>query len=328
MCAKRKRFRAFTLVELLVVIAIIGILIALLLPAVQAAREAARRMNCANNMKQLGIGLHNFENSLGQVPPGQTLSPGEALSYFSVHTRLMPYLEQGIITDQVDFEKSIYAPPNDVVAKSQPNVFICPSDPLEGRAMPYGWTSYHSNAGSWVNLNGWDGIFGPKDNRAGGDALPPLKFSEITDGLSNTAAFAEVVTGAGGSSSPKSRFDCYSFGSNPNGTVPQARSTFLSKSWEDQGLISFGSGYWRYRGYPYTEGTIWRTWYNHLMPPNSTCWQTGDWWALVAPATSSHPGVVMVVLCDGSVRPVNDDIDPDVWTATGTRAGGEALDLP
>jgi prepilin-type processing-associated H-X9-DG protein len=85
------------------------------------------------------------------------------------------------------------------------------------------------------------------------------------------------------------------------------------------------SGAWRWRGYPFTEGTIWRTWYNHLLTPNSKCWRPGEWWDLVSPPSSYHTGTVNVVMCDGSVQGITEGIDPDVWLAMGTRDRG---DLP
>src|SRR5712692_3069036 len=90
----------------------------------------------------------------------------------------------------------------------------------------------------------------------------------------------------------------------------------------------FGPPPWRYRGYPWAEGNIWRGWYNHLLPPNSPCWRTGDWWQLVSPASSFHTGGVNVLLADGSVRFIAESVSADVWHAAGTRAGGEALSLP
>ena len=323
---KHKPGRGFTLVELLVVIAIIGILIALLLPAVQAAREAARRMSCSNNLKQLGIAFHNYESAHGLIAPGNTSAYSTGGHYFSTHTVLLPYVELGSVKDRLDLEDYIYSDLNTAVAFSQPEFLICPSDPMEGRSEPLGWTNYHCNAGNWVHINGWDGVFGPKGDRAGGKAIQSLRFSDITDGLSNTAAFAEVVNGAGSSGAPKSKFDCFEFGSPPATTTAAARTAFLAKSWSSASIAWDGA--WRWRGYPFTEGTMWRTWYNHLLPPNSACWRPDDWWALVSPASSHHPGVVMAAMCDGSVRPVSDDVDPDAWTAAGTRNGGEQLDLP
>ncbi|MEA1951590.1 MAG: DUF1559 domain-containing protein, partial [Planctomycetota bacterium] len=301
----------------------------LLLPAVQAAREAARRMNCSNNLKQLGVAMHNFEAARGHVPPGNhgVYDQGQSW-FFSAQALLFPYMEQGSVYGRFNLDENMWSTRNFEVAMTQPQFLLCPSDPFAGRIEPLGWTSYHSNCGSWVNLNGWDGVFGPSKERAGAPSPGIVKFSAIADGLSNTAAFAEVVNGVGTAGTPKTRFDCFEFGSLPGGTIPQARQAFLSKRWENQGLIPFNSSYWRWKGYPFTEGSPWRNWYNHLLPPNSTCWRPTDWWKIVSPASSYHPGAVMVVLCDGSVKAVSDDVDPDVWTATGTITGGESLDLP
>ena len=92
--------------------------------------------------------------------------------------------------------------------------------------------------------------------------------------------------------------------------------------------MPFGSSVWRYRGYPWNEGNIWRNWYNHLLPPNSPCWRpNSDWWQLVSPASSFHPGGVNILMCDGSLRFTMETVDPDVWLATGTRMGNEPLVL-
>ena len=327
-CARK----AFTLVELLVVIAIIGVLVALLLPAVQSAREAARRSSCSNNLKQLALSLHNFESAYKKIPAGEMHATG----YLSPHAMLASYFEQGNVYDRMDLNKGPFDQPNYNAARTQPKNLLCTSDPFPGKKEDMGWTNYHANAGSWVQLNGWDGVFGSALTNANGSTrtvggkpgIGQLRLADIGDGLSNTCAFAEVVNGAGTGGGPKSRFDCFEFGAPPAGPNAAARTAFRNKDWKTSTIPLLGGADWRWRGYPWTEGSVWRTWYNHLMPPNQVCWRPGDWWKIVSPATSYHPNGVMVSMCDGSVRFVSESVDADVWLAAGTRLQGESTQLP
>ncbi len=321
MMARRKPC-GFTLVELLVVIAIIGILVALLLPAVQSAREAARRMSCTNNMKQVVLALHNFESTYKTIPSGMRHPTG----YLSPHAALANYYEQNAVFERLDLNVGPFTQPNYDAARAQPKILICPSDPFPGRTNDMGWTNYHCNAGSWVHLNGWDGLFGPAYDAGGGTKKEPLRFAEITDGLSNTAAFAEVVNGAGSTGPAPSVYDCFEFGAAPGGPLPAARAAFQAMDWKTASIPWTGT--WRWRGYPWTEGTVWRNWYNHLLPPNQACWRPGDWWKIVSPAGSYHPGGANLALADGSVRFIPETVDANAWTAIGTRDGGEAVELP
>jgi prepilin-type N-terminal cleavage/methylation domain-containing protein/prepilin-type processing-associated H-X9-DG protein len=211
------RRRGFTLVELLVVIAIIGLLIALLLPAVQAARGAARRMQCGNHLKQLALGMHQFENTYGHLPPGLNLPissqsgavfPGNALvtdgkikpprfpdQFGSWFVYTMPFIEQSNLYDRWDFSQRDFANangPNSVAAVIVP-LFLCPSDIAEsqttyltgGVTYYFGANSYVANAGvrSWFIANAtFDGVF---------QINSKTKFAEITDGLSNTILLSE-----------------------------------------------------------------------------------------------------------------------------------------
>jgi hypothetical protein len=173
----------------------------------------------------------------------------------------------------------------------------------------------------------WDGIVGTPFDAGGGGGIKPLTFAAITDGLSNTAAFSEVTNGAGGSGAVKSKFDCFTSGAPPAGNVHMARAAFMSQDWQSATIAWSGS--WRYRGYPWTEGSMWRTWYNHILPPNQPCWvPNDDFYKIVSPAGSYHPGGAQSVLCDGSVAFIAQTIDPTLWTSLGTRGGAEAATLP
>ena len=202
---------AFTLIELLVVIAIIAVLIALLLPAVQAAREAARRAQCVNNLKQIGLAFHNYESSVGSFPPTTILvpaptgGPGTWLfeSSWSAFARVAPFFEQGNLYNAINFNLTYSAPPNTTVAITPMSMLFCPSDPgshhddgsLAGTG--YATTSYGTCDGDWyvwsVNWGSTNSI-GPMNRSLFGPTYV-RRIAMVTDGLSNTLMVAEGTIG-------------------------------------------------------------------------------------------------------------------------------------
>jgi prepilin-type N-terminal cleavage/methylation domain-containing protein/prepilin-type processing-associated H-X9-DG protein len=332
-----ERRSGFTLVELLVVIAIIGVLIGLLLPAVQAARESARRTSCTNNMKQLGLALLNYESSKRVLPAGQYERYEDVDPYlhgraFSVQAQLLAYVEQENFRRAFDFAEDIYSPRNFTAAVNVPSFMLCPSDPQQGDPINLGYSNYHANTGSWSHLAGWDGVFGTVDEKTGIPPLPPLRLAKIVDGTSNTAALAETANGLGGGEDdeqpPDPIADCFSLGPSPvppgggNASLAKIRNVFLNSNWQKAPVAASGGKKWRLRrGNPWVEGSMWCTWYNHLLPPNSICWATDSWWRLLSPASSYHSGVLNVAMVDGSVQLINSEIEADLWTNMGTRDG-------
>lgn len=325
------RRSAFTLIELLVVIAIIAILIGLLLPAIQKVREAAARAQCQNNLKQIGLALHNYESSYGFFPHG---SENSAIWGPSPHTFLLPVIEQGNVSNLMTTSLAHGASSSGVAnhelgSTARPKVFYCPSDPNQFASHVYGPTNYHTNYGSWVNLqNQWDGLFGTNFSPYGPvPAMGRAKFASVSDGTSNTLAFAEVANGIGANPTQRDpRRDCYDAGAQAGGTnLTAIRNSFLSIN--SQTAPNLGG--WNWRGYPWREGSIWRNGVNTLLPPNKACFRpNGEWWQLVTPASSYHTNGVNACMADGSVRFTSNTVDPDTWTAAGTRAGGETLQLP
>ena len=341
----RTLHRGFTLVELLVVIAIIGVLVALLLPAVQAAREASRRSSCQNNLKQLGLSMLNHESAKGKLPGGSLAKFDTNSPYYSPQAQLMPYAEAANIQKLLNY---VHGPLNNAPA-TDPNtnfnrtknvkipMYLCPTDPQQGDLLTDypGFTSYRSNAGSWVKIAGWDGVFGPPEIRVGQPPLPPVELKQIVDGTSNTVAFAESANGLAGESATSAPgtgdpiADCFDYNGSPSApTIAAVRDLFLKKSLATASITNdttsppYSNGAWRLRGAPWSEGSMWRTWYNHLLPPNSSCWKTNtDWWELVSPASSYHASSVNVAMCDGSVQSIAPDVDADVWLEMGTRDG-------
>ena len=162
------RRRGFTLIELLVVIAIISILIGLLLPAVQKIREAANRMKCSNNLKQIGLALHNYHDTQGAFPASGLRSTSAIASNFSIHALILPYIEQDNLYKSINFSVPAADPLNDGPRATPVSLYVCPSDPMN--RVPAGWagTSYRANNGVNV-LNG----FGDSDPAGVNAALPP-----------------------------------------------------------------------------------------------------------------------------------------------------------
>ncbi len=312
----RLRHRGFTLVELLVVIAIIGILVGLLLPAVQSAREAARRMQCGNNLKQLGLAFHNYESATKRLPPGR--APGSGISAFGA---LLPYMEQSNVYALVDFKVSSTHANNTAALAANIPGFLCPSDPVS--IIPVvGWagTNYRTNQGSGI-LNSLpptlssDPNFGyPEPN---GPMIPSkfLKFSDVTDGLSNTAAFSEHGKGDF-SQAISSPTDTFKPGTNPT-TADEAIRDCAAINPLDlamQGNSNVGG--------PWLSGGHTSTNYFHAAPPQSrSCMFPPG--RISTTAQSFHTGGVQVARCDGSVIFITGSIDLSVWRAFGSRAEGE-----
>jgi prepilin-type N-terminal cleavage/methylation domain-containing protein/prepilin-type processing-associated H-X9-DG protein len=312
--------RAFTLVELLVVIAIIGVLIALLLPAVQAAREAARRIQCSNHEKQWGLAIQNFHDTYNRLPASShdEIRRNKNLSTCSFIVLLLPFMEQ-----QTYYEEVVNA--NNSTALSAftrtPAIFRCPSEVFKGTAEVY--TNYHGSRADIVSPDCENGG-SPNPMSASTpnasqiyrlprswlqDGIYATSFATITDGLSNTVAVAECIlgerivggtvggsylqrlaTGAGGhyTTAPQ---NCLNLkGANRN----YASSTQALHAGHTVGCSAF---------YPYVH----QSWVHTLLPPNSPSCHN-DWHKALISSSSNHSGGVNVCLLDGSVRFIRETI--------------------
>ncbi|MEX1041499.1 MAG: DUF1559 domain-containing protein [Pirellulaceae bacterium] len=312
----RHRRSAFTLVELLVVIAIIGVLVALLLPAVQQAREAARRMQCTNNLKQLALSMHNYHDTLQTFPPAALASanvvagnapvpPGN--EWFSGYKVLyegmigwpafvLPYVEQSAIHDQIDFNRVAYAehwwdewyysatwtasgdPANQVASELVPNSFQCPSS-VKDALISRSHKDYSVSAREYAEISARDGT---------GDGLfftnSGTRIADIIDGTSHTFMLLEQNTSSMG---------FLKRGSNP----------FFFVSHPCEGMALSG---------PFPGEAVY--------PPNMVA---SDWGTVMRSARSFHPGGLNAAMADGSVTFVADTVDTNIWVNTFTPKGRE-----
>ncbi len=333
-----RRKHGFTLVELLVVIAIIGILIALLLPAVQAAREAARRMTCSNHLKQLALAVHTYQSGHGTFPPSFCITPRTVLSAnngsWSVHGRILPYLEQGPAFDMVRLDIAWDAQLGSGVPQMRVPIFLCPSEVNDkvrtknGAAYIYP-QNYGFNFGTWLVWNpatdtGGDGSFFVNSR---------LRPADFTDGTSSTLCAAEVKTftpyvrntSDPGKNVPVSPAAVASMGNGAELKLgPDTNDNTGHTEWCDGRVHHSGitTVFTPNTVVPFTSGN--RTYdidYNSLQEGKSLTQPT---YAAIT-ARSHHPGVVNAAFMDGSVRPIDDAVDLWVWRAMGTRSGGEPV---
>ncbi len=337
---ERSLAHGFTLVELLVVIAIIGVLVALLIPAVQAAREASRRSSCTIRMRQLGIATQNYLSAIGSYPAGSLAKPYPAvpttpwnLYRWSALAALTPYLENQAAHDAIDFDLPLYGASLSLIEENADGVrlllpeFLCPSDQQIRVSDQYGSTNYVVSTGTgFGDANKVNDLGSPFDTDGLFGVNSAVRTSQITDGLSKTALASESTLGVSRDEEPHDvRFEYkYIYVPAINDTLCDAPSAW---------------NFTEPRGFSWANGEFRCALYNHYRVPNSesadciraafgkketTKYAAYGWRA----ARSVHPGGVNLTLVDGSVRFISDNVDKIVWQATSTIAGDEVHDSP
>jgi len=357
-----RRRSGFTLIELLVVIAIIAILIGLLLPAVQKIREAANRMKCSNNLKQMGLASFNYEATVGYFPPfQQSKMYGNNLrtSLGSVQALILPYVEQDNKYALFDFNYDVNsdaAVDPSVPAKAKANqnariqdvpIYLCPSDPsvkvYSTFGVAAGRISYHASGGGTSYIRDSNmaaaGVF--TTPFTGATEMPGTSIAMISDGTSNTALFSEVMRSRDTDANTGS-------GIRDNITVILNASAFNYNDGRNVPMCYDGSNWTssiKYVGHQYYRAVPSNSHYTHTLPPNwnkkvpsgtqhySCGAYSGDPggtypWNMHISASSYHSGGVNVCFADGSVRFIRESIDFTTWYAMGTRAGGEVFTMP
>ncbi|MBL4885338.1 MAG: DUF1559 domain-containing protein [Planctomycetaceae bacterium] len=351
----RSKRHGFTLIELLVVIAIIAILVALLLPAVQQAREAARRSSCKNNLKQLGVALHNYHdthstfpgNEVGCVSHQNGSGARNCWEGWSGLAMLLPFVEQAPLYDRLDFNTYWYATQNgsqnNALSRTVITTFQCPSEPGSGAkfSASSGPTSYALSAGP---ASGWSikpppGLFSRESS---------VRMRDIVDGTSNTVAAGEVVMGRGlnktarsfrvssglGALTSTGAYNSRVFTNTP-ANIQRIKNYAAACAAALPGVAINGSDDEAGRFWSSGRGH-WGPWFNTLTPPNFgpvgnrglTCDQDTSVTTIdLKGASSYHTGGAQVVMADGSVKFISDSIDMGVWIAAGSKQGGEVSSL-
>jgi prepilin-type N-terminal cleavage/methylation domain-containing protein/prepilin-type processing-associated H-X9-DG protein len=375
--------RAFTLIELLVVIAIIAVLIALLLPAVQAAREAARRAQCSNNLKQIGLAMHNYHSTNDKFPQGMSQSSSTlgAVAYagwgeWSAQAMMLPYMEQTPIYNSINFcYDMIYgtgAATNLTAQTRVINAFMCPSDtqvafggaPSMSVSQFNSWTqnaawapninSYKASLGTTTSVWGWEtGYLSCQPdpfNMAGGTQCASnttglftcwncYGIRDVTDGTSNTVAFAESLVGDATNVLPTHRNNSVMGVAGAKGVEAFDASAL---SWQNVIMPAINACTTAYNlnqnvtgenGLRWGYGAAGISMFQTIIPPNGAPWNSCQDtcggcqlnYTQFSNAQSNHPGGCNVMFGDGSVKFIKNSINPQTWMALGTRANGEVI---
>jgi prepilin-type N-terminal cleavage/methylation domain-containing protein/prepilin-type processing-associated H-X9-DG protein len=354
---KRKHTSGFTLIELLVVIAIIGVLIALLLPAVQAAREAARRSQCTNNLKQIGLAIHNYHTANNAFPMGASFQPQNNPSdyamwnSFSAQALMLGYMEQRSLYNALNFSAS---PESDIKANTTTvrmtiSTFLCPSDPNVG-AGKTDINSYAASFGATTHgLFDWtdQGIAAQRQNQRPKDSSGMFTFglaygvADCTDGTSGTIAYSEWVVGKTGTQNYRGNLLIGATGNGPsdmnafsNEAATLAALDDCAKQFKQMALSNSLPGNYDTKGWRWAQGTAGFAMFNTIQTPNdirgyggcrygcSGCWPDSSY---TIGAASYHSGGANFLMTDGSVRFIKDSVNRRTYWALGTRDGGEAI---
>jgi len=357
---RAKTLRGFTLIELLVVIAIIAVLISLLLPAVQSAREAARRAQCTNNLKQIGLGIHNYHTSHNSFPLEGTAAwtsaygPNQSWGTWTAQALLLGYMEGQPLYNAINFNHvccwDVGAYINSTVTTTILNVFICPSDglspiPTQNDVWTGNTNNYHASAGSSTDFFNPNGLFA--------EALKCYGVQDCTDGSSNTIAFGEALVGTGQTTPPMVKWrtgpvlgdlsalcaasggkNCGWFGVTDVGLYYNAVLADLATC--EQGWVT-QTGKYQGKGFRWCENLSGFSLFNTIVPPSPGNYRFG-WCALRGGGTNSnasdgqyqnansnHPGGANFLLGDGSVRFLKSSINIRTYWALGSRNLGEII---